>query len=55
MNLAQAKALKAALDAAIEKAEAAGSDVVHLDAALSANLGTALDELEAAIAEARKP
>lgn len=53
MKLEQAKALKAALDAAIATAEATDSDVVDLQGQLSADLGEALDELKAAIAQAR--
>jgi hypothetical protein len=53
MKLEQAKALKAALDAAIAKAEAAGSADVDFRATLSAQLGDALNDLESAIAEAR--
>ena len=53
MKLDQAKALSAALTDAILAAEVAGSDEVDLQSALSAKLGTALDELEQAIAAAR--
>lgn len=54
MNLEQARALKQALDAAISKAESEGSQTVDLRATLSANLEAALDDLELAIAEARR-
>ena len=54
MKLADAKLLAAALADAILKAEVAGSDDVDLQGALSAQLGDALDELDAAIVAARK-
>ena len=54
MKLADAYKLRSALDAAIADAEATGSDTVALQAALSAQLGDALDQLEAAIAEAKE-
>lgn len=53
MKLDEAKILKAALDDAIAKAEATGSDTVDLQGSLSAQLGTALDELQAAIDAAK--
>lgn len=49
MKLDEAKALRAALDGAIAAAEAAGSDEVNVQGALDAQLGAAIDELQAAI------
>jgi hypothetical protein len=54
MKLADAKVMAAALADAIAEAEKAGSGEVDLRSALSADLDAALDDLEAAIAEARK-
>lgn len=54
MTLAQARALKSALDEAIAKAEADGTDAVDLQQSLSSALGGALDELNAAIDAAYK-
>jgi len=53
MKIADAKILKAALDAAIAKAEATGADKVDLQGSLSAELGHALDDLQAAIDAAK--
>lgn len=53
MTRDEARKLRDALDAAIVAAELDGSDTVDVQSALSANLGAALDELEAAIAAAK--
>lgn len=55
MKLDDAKALLEALESAIGHAERNGSDQVDLQGALSAQLGQALDELEAAIRQAKAP
>ncbi len=53
MKLDEAKVLNAALEAAIAQAEATGSTEVSVMGALSAELGKALDELQAAIDAAK--
>lgn len=53
MKLADAIVLRAALEAAIALAESDGSDEVRLQDHLSAELGTALGELESEIAKAK--
>lgn len=53
MTIDEAKILKAAIDDAIAKAEFAGSSHVDLQGSLSSQLGTALDELQAAIDAAK--
>jgi predicted trehalose synthase len=53
MNVEQAEALVAALRDAIAQARRDGYDTIDLQESLSSALGTALDELEAAIAGAR--
>ncbi|MFO1394708.1 MAG: hypothetical protein U1F09_13165 [Steroidobacteraceae bacterium] len=51
MTLAEAKILREALDRAIAKAEFAGASHVDLSGELSADLGAALSDLGAAIAD----
>lgn len=49
MTLDEARALRAALDAGIAKAEAAGSTEVDLQGSLDASLGAAIGDLQSAI------
>lgn len=54
MHIDQARTLKAALESAIAKAEANGSDEVTLSDELDATLGQALDEARNALEAGRR-